>query len=144
MTILEFQKNLKKINLIKAYKECMKELEPEIIDLNLSQLEVGKDSSGSLLPEYANADYAAAKKAQGSKSGNHYDLKLEGDFWEAFFGKLEGEDMRIESRDIKRDELVALTSIEIFGLTKENLNKFINDSFYPLFMDKLRKQLRLN
>ena len=144
-TILEFQKNLKKINLIKIYKECMKELEPEIIDLNQSQLEVGKDSSGSFLPEYADQQmYREFKQSIGSKSGRRYDLKVEGDFWEAMFGKLENTDFVIDSKDSKRDRLVALTSIEIFGLTNKNTNQFIEDYFYLLFMKKLRTQLFLN
>ena len=145
MTILQFHKNLKNVNLTRIYKATMKELEPEIIDLNHSQLEVGKDASGSKLPEYQDQiHYRRFKSSIGSKSGSNFDLKVSGDFFEGFFGKFNGDSFLINSSDLKRDELVQMTSPEIFGLTKENLNKFIDKDFYPLFMKKLRSQLQLN
>ena len=146
MNLFEFQKNLKKISLKKIYSECMKELEAEIIDLNHSQLEVGKDSESALLPEYEDQErYYSFKQSIGSKSGRRYDLKLEGNFYEAFFGKIESNlDYTIDSKDEKRDKLVDLTSIEIFGLTDDNTRKFIENHFYSCFMEKLRKALLLN
>lgn len=145
MTIIELAANLKKVNLTKIYKECIKELEAEIIDLNHSQLEVGKDSNSALLPEYQDQiHYKQFKQSIGSKSGGHYDFKVEGDFLEGFYGELTGENFKIDSKDSKRDRLVDLTSIYIFGLTNENTKKFVNDAFYPLFMSKLRKQIGIN
>lgn len=142
--LINFQKKLQSLDLVKIALEILNNLSPELIDLNHEQLQKGKDSLGIDLPEYANEDYFIAKKAQGkATAGRRYNLNLYGDFYEKFYTYIEGQYLNIDSRDEKRDKLVALTSIEIFGVENKELDKFLNERFLPLYLDAIGKHLQI-
>jgi hypothetical protein len=93
----------------------------EIADLNISQLEKGITSKGTMIePEYANEDYARLKKAMGSRAPKGTpDLKFEGDFYSGFFVERKGDQLLVDSSDEKSFALE--TKYEgIFGIAPEN------------------------
>ncbi|MCK5607511.1 hypothetical protein KAR91_36850 [Candidatus Pacearchaeota archaeon] len=99
--------------------------EEEVIDLNTSQLEVGKLNDGSNIePEYMLDDYADFKKAIGSKAPKGTpDLKLEGDFYSGFNITYEPKALVIDSSDEKAAGLESKYSSDIYGLTDKNINE---------------------
>ena len=126
--VTELLKNLKKLNFQEIEKKVLKKRSDELISLNKKQLEIGEDSDGLKLPGYASISYLRYKTNIGSKSGDHYDLKVTGDFWNAFILKQKGSDSFIDSTDSKRDDIVnTLTGDHIFGIQDNNLTKAEND-----------------
>lgn len=143
MTLEQALNNWKKINLNKIEQEILKELEPEIIDLNISQLSRGEGKSGSKFPEYANPDYFAAKRAQGltEQAGDNYNLLLTGDFRQGFYLKQTQNESFVDSTDNKTPRLLLLTDNDIFGLQQQNLGKLIDDKIEDLICDRLEKKM---
>ena len=115
--------------------------EAELIDLNTSQLEEGLLSSGKRTPEYSNSDYAKQKLSMGSKSGNHYDYKLDGDFYEGWKVEFKGTKIKFDSLDEKAEKLTSppYGSKDVYGLTednKENAAQYFKEDF----IEKFKKQ----
>jgi hypothetical protein len=94
--------------------------EAEIIDLNTSQLEQGKLSTGKDTEEYLSDNYAKFKKSIGSISSPKADLKLTGDFYDGFNIDFKSYQLIFESTDSKAPKLERQYSIDIYGLTDKN------------------------
>ena len=84
MTIADFQRNLKALDLMTVLDEVLKRFTPELLDLNTSQLEEGKASDNTNVGTYVDSEYAKFKKLIGSKSSPIVDLKVTGDFYSDF------------------------------------------------------------
>jgi len=123
------------------FRRAIVENQEEILDLNIAQLESGKDSFGRLLDEYASDAYAQFKQSIGSRAPFGIpDLKLEGDFYSGFVLKADGDEFYITSEDEKRDKLVAYAGPDIFGLTEESLieaRQYILESFLIILRNEL-------
>ena len=113
----------------------------EILDLNISQLEVGKDSLGELLERYALDEYAQFKQALGSQAPfGTPDLKLEGDFHSGFVLIVDGREIRITSTDDKTGDLAHKYGQDIFGLTGDSMDTILPSllqSWLNLFRNEL-------
>lgn len=110
----------------------------EILDANTAQLEVGKDSFGVLLWEYASDEYAQFKQSIGSKAPfGIADLKLTGDFYSGFILKKQGKEFTITSTDSKTNDLVAKYGSEIFGLSDDQF-----PTVKPLLIDSFTKHMK--
>ncbi len=142
MTIEGLLAKMKKINLAKIESEGLKELEPEMIDLNVSQLARGEGKSGSKLPEYANPDYFAAKRAEGltEQAGTHYNILLSGDTRSGMLLKKEGNNHFLTSTNEKVPRLNQLTNNDIFGLQKKSKDE-LKPEFEQLICDSLEKAM---
>jgi hypothetical protein len=115
--------------------------ESELIDLNTSQLEIGKMSTGEDTPEYSNPDYGAMKRSEGSKSGNNYDYKLEGDFYEGWKIDFEATSLIWDSTDSKTSKLTSppFGTKDVFGIAPFNYNQAgeeISSDFQEIFMEE--------
>jgi len=117
----------------KYFNEAIVEHREEILDLNVAQLEVGKDSLGQFLDDYASDAYAEYKQSIGSKAPlGTPDLILEGDFTEGFVLKGGNGEWFITSTDEKKDRLRDKYGEDIFGLSDDSLNEirtYILESF---------------
>lgn len=99
------------------FQRAVLDNEAQILDANTAQLEKGEDALGDLLDEYAWDWYAEMKQAEGSQAPFGIpDLKLEGDFYNGFILKRDGDKFFITSEDSKRDDLVNKYGEDIFGL----------------------------
>lgn len=117
--------------------ETMMEFKEEIIDLNTSQLEKGKLSTGeNISPDYKLSEYARFKKSRGSIAPLGVpDLKLEGDFYEGFnIDKVSG-GILIDSDDSKASKLEDKYSSNIYGLTDQNKEE-VKEMILPTFRKK--------
>ena len=133
----------KAIDFNKWLQEILKELEPEIIDLNISQLAKGEGKSGSKFYTYANEDYEEFKRAQGltESAGSHYNLLLKGKFREKMFLEQKNNESFVNSSDEKTSRLRDLTDDDIFGLQKDNLKSLEDDDIEPMICERLEKVL---
>lgn len=110
-------------NVDDIFRGTVLENQEEILDANTSQLEMGKDSLGNFLYDYASDAYAQFKIAHGSKAPlGTPDLKLEGNFYDGFVLKYEGKGIVITSTDEKTDKLIKKYGGDIFGLADEQLD----------------------
>ena len=114
---------------------------PDFIDLNEQALDIGEDALGDKLPEYRNPEYAALKQSLGSKSGKHWDLKLEGDFRRGLKMDDAG---NIFSTDSKSSTFERLLGRDIYGAQTKLLDTFIVEQITPDFDAILRKQLGID
>ena len=113
----------------------------EILDLNISQLEVGKDSLGELLERYVLDSYAEFKQAIGSQAPfGIADLILEGDFTEGFFLIVDGKKIQITSTDDKTGDLAHKYGQDIFGLTEDSMDT-IRPALLQSWLNQLRNEL---
>lgn len=143
MTYEEALKTWEAIDFNKMLQSILKDLEPELIDLNVEQLARGEGKSGSKFPTYANEDYYNLKVAGGltEGSGKHYNLLLTGLFREKMFLEQKANKSFINSRDEKTPRLRALTDDDIFGLQRKNLFEIENNEIEPAIIQKLEKIL---
>ena len=118
--------------------ESMMEVKEEIIDLNTSQLEVGKLSTGDTIePEYVFDSYSKLKKSKGSKAPFGVpDLKLEGDFYSGFETSKLSEGLELSSKDSKAPELERKYSKDIYGLTDKNKSEAA-EYIKPILINKI-------
>lgn len=94
------------------------------IELNLDQLDKGRDRIGVPLPQYTPA-YRKRKKKLTGKDRRNPDLYLTGDFWRKFTVVVaDGFPIRITSTDTKTEDLVSRYGENIFGLSEVNTKKF--------------------
>jgi len=134
--------------LLKSYdsliQSIMEELEPDMIELNKSQLLQGKNAVGGQMPEYANNPrYLRLKRRVGSKSLPNMDYKLTGKFHESFKAKTDKIGTEIFATDFKKKFLEKrVAGEELYGVTDENIDKLV-DKAADLLEQKIRKALRI-
>lgn len=123
------------------FRRAIVENQEEILDLNVAQLEQGKDSLGNFLMEYASDNYARFKIAMGSKAPMGIpNLILEGDFTEGFILRYDGDYFVFTSTDEKKDELAAKYGSDLFGLMVESQTE-INPELARSFLTHFRNFL---
>lgn len=135
-------------NLIKVFRNfnpvfmrAVKVHETEILDANTAQLEIGKDSLGELLYDYATDEYAQWKQSIGSKAPmGTPDLKVTGDFHSAFVIRYKSSEFEITSTDSKTGKLVDMYGEQIFGLNDDAKDKVLPD-FTETIIDEIRKMI---
>jgi hypothetical protein len=110
----------------------MKQSEAEIIDMNVEQLAIGKNSLDENMPDYKLDWYAQYKEALGSKSDGRYDLNLEGDYIGAMYAEAFPDGLGIDTKDSKRDKFDYLNP---FGLNEKNKEILANELTEPLQTD---------
>jgi len=139
--ISELANNAKALDPLKLLMESVQENDAYIVDLNLSQLEIGLDSTGKSLFPYASEDYATLKMAMGSKAPKGTpNLNFEGNFYEGFFVEADTEGFLISSTDSKTDKLKSGYTPDIFGLTTDN-KKDLKTVLLPTFLTKIKDGL---
>lgn len=107
----------------------LQKLKEVLIDMNTSQLLEGKDSKGRSLGDYASEAYARLKRSMNPKAGGHVDLYFEGDWQESFFMEADSFPVMFNARDWKTNMLVQNYGEDVFGITAQNLEKFIEGYF---------------
>lgn len=143
MTIFEFANLVKNLNIDKLVDEVIEQNIPELLDLNTGQLSVGKNSEGQKVGEYSTDLYADFKKAIGSQApSGDVDLKVSGDFFEGFKALIKPKVIEIFSDDEKAEGLEERYGSEIYGLTDENLDEWIEQLKVEL-IERIRNELRL-
>lgn len=116
-------------NLPTIFARVIERNSDELIDMNVDQLRKGITKTGeSITPGYQSDSYAQYKQSIGSQAPlGTPDLILEGDFTGAFYTERRGDQILIDSKDDKTNELDAKYD-NIFGLTPGNKSELIENN----------------
>jgi hypothetical protein len=138
MDLFDLRDRLHALDVETLLDKAVIENKEEILDLNRSQLDIGRDSLGNLLDRYVSDVYASFKQALGSKAPLGVpDLELEGDFKDGLVLLIEGDGYRITSTDEKTIDLENRYGSNIFGLTEESM-----EQIRPIILESFLKRLR--
>ncbi len=140
--IAKWVKALSASNVDRLFRQAIVEHQEEILDLNVAQLEVGKDALGNLLLAYESDIYAAFKQGPPFNSKAPFgiaDLILEGDFTEGFVLRVNGFDYFITSTDEKTDRLKAKYGEDIFGIMAQSAD-IVGPDILESFLIGIRNQ----
>jgi hypothetical protein len=133
MRLSEKLANVRKVNIREIFMDTIQAEEKTILDKNRGQLSRGKTAEGNdITPEYSDryAEY---------KGFSTPDLYLTGDFYSEFVLQEQTGTFHFGSADWKSPILIDKYGIEIFGLTDRNMVEFINRTFYPQMMRRIRR-----
>ena len=112
-----------------------------IIDMNVEDqlFKRGIDSTGNQLPSYSPVTIHI-KQAKGQPT-DRMTLRDEGDFHSKFRIERTADGLRISSDDAKTEMLIRNYGEEIFGLTDDNFQIFLEDYFQPQIKKIIHEQL---
>jgi len=97
-----------------------------VIDLNLSQLQDGKDAFGKeITPPYSPLT-VLIKKSKGQPT-DRVTLRDEGDFYRKFTLESQKFPMTLDSTDLKTPKLMEKYGSEIFGLTEKSKDELVEE-----------------
>lgn len=136
--ILGVQKEIKK-----EVQKTLKELEPQILDLNIEQMdEKGEDSKGKELPG-PYADFTIEIKKSKQQRFDIVTLHDTGAFHKGFFIKFYADYFEISSTDDKTDMLEKEWGKSIFGLNNNN-KVYISQEMKDYLIEYAKKKLHEN
>lgn len=141
--VKELIKRLKSITVERQIDEIRKSVKRHrklIISFNTGQLLLGETSKGKSLGKYKSKSYEEFKAKLNPR--RVVDLKLTGHFHGNFF-IVDEYPLIIWSYDAKTDDLVKKYGEEIFGLTEENKDTFVEGYLKEDLLKYYRKVLQL-
>lgn len=143
MTIAEYHKNAKAINLQQLAADIIEEHRDEIVMLNQRQLYTKSETQkGAKLDPYRSTVYAEYKYAMNPLAGlGRPDLSLTGDFYKAFYVKVTKTTFEVDSRDKKAGHLKEKYGDEIFGLSDDSLAELTKDYIEVALLTRIKQLL---
>jgi hypothetical protein len=149
MNIVDYIEALKKINVHKAIVETFRETSEVLVAMNKQQLSEGKRSDDEKIHWLKDGHYpytkpyARFKSAQGLQT-KVVDLKLRGDFYESIGAKVNEKDIEFNGSSEIAKYLEENYSANIYSVTDENTEKYIDQNFTPVFIQKIEDQSGLS
>lgn len=138
-------KRLQKIDPVEMIMDVLKELEADLIDMNVDQLRLrGITSEGIKISSYApyRPYTIQIKQIEGTLTNNNPDIVNLRDtekFQDGFFLKYGKDFVEFWSRDSKTGKLAFQYGANIFGLTKENIRKISIEEIKPRLQEKYKQ-----
>lgn len=143
-TFLSLQKKARKLTPQKVSSDLfvfIRTIEDEFAQLNVSQLfNNSKDIFGKPIGFYSKG---TEEITEGRKqAGQPFNLFETGEFLEKLFARVEKDSIFFDTADSKKPEVLRnLLTVDIFGLTEDDLNKAIREFVLPYFLQYYRKEL---
>ena len=142
--IVTLQKNIQLLidNFDEIIKSCIADNDESIIKIQQNQMLLGENSEGDKIGMYQDVFYADEKYSMNTKAGHGYvDLKYSGDFYNAMFLKIVGDEFEIDSTDEKAKDLKDKYNKngDIFGINDNNFDtliELIEDKFLVILKEK--------
>lgn len=132
--------NLEKFNVKKEAVALFNTNSVHVIELNQTQMLQGKTKKNEGIGSYRQPEYADFKFSLSSEAGKgNVDLRLTGAFYKAMAMKITGENIDIKSADKKAVALQSKYGTDIFGLTKDNWQIWLDEVFMPDYMLNFEK-----
>lgn len=131
-TISDMLDSFKRLNLRKQVPIIIEQTKEEIITLNQRQLyNNSEDAKGVPLRFYASNSYAFEKERRNPNPGfGRPDLFLSGAFYRGFYISVTNSTYDIYSRDSKTGKLVAKYGEDIFGMTDDSQQQYVEETLY--------------
>lgn len=123
----------------KVLNEIIKDYEPEIIDMNLAQLDQGEEATGDKIEPAYRPITIELKKITGQPT-DRVTLKDTGDFHNDFFLTYGRDWFNINSNDEKADKLERKYGKDIYGLSDNHIQDLINQ-VKPDFQQQFKKAI---
>lgn len=152
MSLIQLQRNVEALADIEEIYgilfDVIRSLEAYLIDLNLLQLEEGKNVQGQIIGRYSRATELFAlfgsqiKPIEPKVEGEPFNFQWTGGFFEGFRLQIQGNTATFYSTDSKTPLLVEKYG-DIFGLTEEHLQEAVTEKIYPAFVKAFRARLFL-
>lgn len=126
--------------------EVVRRFEAYLVDLNLIQLEAGKNPEGQLLGTYARSTELEALFGDGPRpiqpkvEGQPYNFQWTGGLFDGFTLQIDNDSATFTSTDPKVPLLTEKYG-NLFGLSQEHLQEAVRDKLYPAFAEEIRKRL---
>lgn len=143
-TVVDMIENLKRFDVKKQTKDIFATNSVHVIELNQAQMLQGVTKKGEGIGTYSTSplgqQYAEFKASLNPEAGEgNVDLKLSGAFYRAMIMKITGENIDIDSTDDKSKMLIGKYGSDVFGLTDDNWQIWLDEIFMPDFMIELTK-----
>jgi len=139
-TVLDMLENLAKINIDKIVKISMGKTSAKMILEQKNQMLSGKKSNNKLIGKYKSKIYAEEKYQKNSKAGyGNVDLRYTGRFQDSITLDIGGENYEFDSTDGKTEGLEAKYSEDIFGLTDDSKENYINNALLPEMQAEIKE-----
>jgi len=134
-----FMAPLLRVNMERIIGDSIEEHSPDIIELNLAQLEAGQTAEGEEIRPFYKPITVKIKKTKGQPT-DRVTLKDEGSFYGGFRTEPAPGGTAVTSTDEKTAALVKKYSLDIFGLSVASREQ-LRDRLRPTVQDKFRQAL---
>jgi len=139
-TALDMIDNLSKFNVKAQTTKIFNNNAVHVTTLNQAQMLKSKKRTGEGIGKYKSPEYAAIKAKQNPEAGaGNVDLKLKEGFYRGMIMKIVGNIIDIKSTDAKSPALQRKYGDDIFGLTPENWQIWLDEIFMPDYMIEFTK-----
>lgn len=121
----------------RSIEHAVKELSPVIEDMNTAQLQLGKRSDGSSLPNYSPVSVAVYGKPAGP-------IKLfdQGDFYKGITTKVGTTSFSLVGEDSKTEMLSLRYGDNIIGLSDEHIKELSHDYIKSYLLTTIRRYIQ--
>ena len=143
-TVLDMQQNLKRFDVKATTTGVFTTNAVHVIELNQAQMLKGLTKTGEGIGTYSTSplgqQYSEFKASLNPEAGaGNVDLKLTGSFYRGMKMQIKGENIDIASTDKKAGALTSKYGEDVFGLTLENWQIWLDEIFMPDFWIELQK-----
>jgi hypothetical protein len=144
-TIRQVTLRVNNLNLLNESMKALAVSADEFVEQNVDQMRHGKNKQGNEIGEYASPAYSEMKHRMNKLAGEgNVDLILTGAFTSAMFLEtMSNGTFKIDSKDVKRNDLVSKYGSDIFGLGGEYKSKAVNGKFKDELFNNVHKVTKL-
>lgn len=125
-----------------AISESVLETQKPLVFLQQDQLIHGIRSTGRKIGKYKNKKYASMKYKVDRRAGfGNINEFLTGSFQSEIYVVVSKKALKFTSADPKTDKIIKRDGKDIFGLTKENIEKYSRRDLAPKVIKKIKRQI---
>lgn len=134
-TAADLLENLQKVNVNEIVKRSLINTTPALLRAQKKQMMAGKTAKGeNITPELRSQEYAKQKKAKFQESPFGIpNLRDTGEFQQNIYLEVDSDSYTLDSTDEKSSKLKAKYGEEIFGLSENSMENYVEKDLKPEF-----------
>lgn len=134
-TAADLLENLQKVNINEIVKSSLINTTPALLRAQKKQMMAGKTAKGETIkPELRSQEYAKQKKAKYQESPFGIpNLRDTGEFQQNIYLEVDSDSYTLDSTDEKSSKLKAKYGEEIFGLSENSMENYVEKDLKPEF-----------
>jgi hypothetical protein len=145
MDIVDLIESIEKIDVEKAVDQSFSETSKELADYNRQQLGQGQRSDNDKVHWLKDNHYPyvrpyARKREKMGLQTDVVDLNVSGTFWDSIDAEKKGDEIIFDGHSDKAKYQEEHYSKKIYGITDENIEKYIEESLEPKVFEKIGEQ----